>query len=373
MTTIILDPTKKPSEATRGRWPNDPKDAVTRIAHTAKLEPRSFVVGKLPGAVYHANYLSYLEFCWAQHYIPVLTPDILWYTLLCEIAGVIRTDPEAVRPLFSETTEKQRILVYSDDPEILPLDLIVDQLRRLVPSGADNYLPTFTTTTDSARFAHYAAFCDAVSPYYSYGMFMCGLPAVRILGTVRDYVTVAETWRNLPPLLWQRFPDFFAKVYALLEQVALNLDLARGDTTIGHDKAREFFRGMFVAKYCGSGSQIEISGWYTTFFREHVKGPRYASNFASHISRVEYDNVTTKREYVMLYGLFSSTLADGVATPEFSPLVFEPKSVVAEIKPSRDSEDAMAIATYTLKSLATSQVLESDSPTVTTEWSTRIS
>lgn len=327
MTTITFDSSLTPRVfAPDDRWkPNalDPLAIVRGIALTANLDTKPVVTNNLASDIFHSNYLAYLEFCWAYHYVPVLTPDTLWFTLLNEIASVIRENPEVVRELFSESKEKRTIVVPSMDPEVIPLDLIIDQLKRLVPSGADNYLPTFSTTTPASRFAHHAAFCDAVSPYYSYSMYLCGLPAIRIEGSVDDYIKVVESWRKLPKLLSSQFPTFFAHVQATLENVVIALEGARSDRPLAQENARNWFKGMFEAKNCGSGHQIELDGWIVRLHRKQPKGPRYASNFESQVAKVDYKAIDTGREFSMLYGLFSSHLVDGIAQPLFSPIVFE--------------------------------------------------
>jgi hypothetical protein len=344
-TTIILDPSLtprifgpddryKPSCIDRVR-------SIQDIAADAKIDPNTWVRGHLPGTLYHANYLTYLEVCWANHYTPVVSPDILWFGLLNEVASIIRDNPEAVRELFSTSKEKQKIIVPTGDPEVIPLDLIIDQLKGLVPGGIEGYLPTFSTTTLNSRFAHYAAFCDAVSPYYDYCMFMCGFPAIKILGTIDDYVRLAEAWRQLPKLLVAQAPAFFAQAQKVLEELVVALHGARGETDIGKEAAREWFGTIFAAKKCGSGHQTEVNGWITKLQRKQPKGPRYASNFEPQIAKVEYNELTTNREFVMLYGLFSSELVDGVAIPTFAPLVFEPKMTA-------DAKDARTLAQIAL-------------------------
>ncbi len=347
MTTITLDSSKTPVAFTTLYRPpkqSDFKNLIWNVQDSANLDKLPLVRGKLPGSVYHINYLDYLEFCWAYHYIPVLTPDILWFGLLNEVASVIRDNTEVVRPLFSTKPDKQEITVLTSDPEVIPLDSIVEQLKRLIPSGTDTYLPEFSTTTPPARFAHYAAFCDAVSPYYNYSMFMCGLPAIRVEGTVEDYVKLAEAWRGLPDLLKGCDPSFFASVQHNLEVLALHVEGARSNRSLAQELAREFFGNMFACEKCGSGSQTEVSGWITSFQRIQPKRPQYSSNFAPQIAKVEYKALDSGREFTMLYGLFSSELADGVAHPQFSPLVFERTPV----KP--DMADATVLAIHALQS-----------------------
>lgn len=322
MTIISLDPTKVPIEIRPGKF--NANELMRDVSFLTKLDEKRFIgAGIQPAPVYHVNYLNYLEFCWAHHYVAVLTPDILWFGLLTEIASLIRVDPEVVRSLFTSSPDKVEITVQTSDPTHLPLQEIAAQLSALVPSGADNYLPTFSTTTSAARFAHYAAFADAVSPYYSYATYLCGLPAIRVEGTVDDYVKLAESWRKLPDLLKQQAPAFVTQVQDVLEKTVVALEGARSDRPLATEKAREWFRGMFVCEKCGSGSQTEIEGWITQLQRVQPDGPRFASNFASQIAKVDYKNLETQREFSLLYGLFSSQLDMGVAIPQFGPLVFE--------------------------------------------------
>lgn len=353
-TTIILDSSLTPRiHEENARWkPShlDRKQALSGITYAAKMDDHPLVRDHIKGSIYHSNYLTYLEVCWANHYTPVITPDILWFGLLNEIASLIRENPEAVRSLFSTTTEKQKIIVPTGDPELMPLDLIIDQLRGLVPSNTDAYLPTFTTTTPDARFAHYAAFCDAVSPYYEYGMMLCGFPAIQIWGTLDDYVKLTETWCGLPTLLSAQAPKFFAQVQKTLEELVIALHGVHRDTEIGHEAAREWFGQIFSAKKCGSGHQTKVDGWITQLQRVQPKGPRYASNFAPQIAKVKYEELMAKRKFTMLYGMFSSELVDGVAIPSFAPLVFEHTPA----KKSRDSQDALVFARATLGSIASS-------------------
>lgn len=354
MTTIPLDPTLKPIDpGTLSRTSNalDAKRMVQGLKWRAKIDDLPWVRGELKGRVFHANYLDYLEFCYGAHYTPVISPDILWFGLLNEMASLIREDPEAVRQLFSSKPDKVRITVITDDPEVIPLDAIVAQLKHLVPSGTDTYLPTFSTTVPSARFAHYAAFCDAVSPYYDYCMKLCGFPAVRIDGTVNDYVKLSESWRAIPDLLKRQSPVWWAQVQTILDSLIVHIKGATDDDPQCRDASTKWFKTLFTAKRCGSGSDTEVTGWITQLYRKQPKRPAYASNYEPHIAKVEYKALDSGREFTMLYGLFSSEVTDdAVVVPSFSPLVFE-RGLKAMVEPDpRDKWDSATLAAHALQS-----------------------
>ena len=278
--------------------------------------------------VYHANYLEYLEKCWAYHRGAVLTPDIMWYTLLNEIALIISESPETYRPLFTDKAEKHEIVVLSNSLVELPLDAIINELTNLVPNSFANiFLPSFSTSTPRSVFAIYSAFADTVSPYYSYSMKLCGIPEIRLEGNVNDWVKVYIHYSEIVHKLLEIENDFvYCKYYSTVSSVlfniirVLNLDL----------DANEYFKDMFRLERCGSGSQTEVEGWFASLFRRQPD-IRFVKNYSSHISKVEYKQLDTGKNYVMKNGLFSSNDENSYFKPQFSNIIYEKRQ--NEVRP----------------------------------------
>ena len=84
-------------------------------------------------SLYHRNYLEYLEKCWADHLGIVITPDILWFTVLSELVGVVKESPEPYRHLFTTSHEKKEIVVFAEREIVMPLNRLVQALRNHVP------------------------------------------------------------------------------------------------------------------------------------------------------------------------------------------------------------------------------------------------
>jgi hypothetical protein len=330
---IVLNPKLKPTtEVSDLGHRNTTKSTIADLAEQSKLDPKSEIqsIRDVTGEYPHTNFLSYLELCWGKHFTPVITPDAIWYTLLCEIALLVKAAPERVRHLFSNTEGKQEIIVPTGHAERLPMDLIIDQLKRLVPSDASKYLPSFTTSTPNSQLAFNAAFADAVSPYYNYGMYLCGFPGVVVRGNHEDWMTLPALWEDLPKEL---FPD---SKYRTRVQAGL---VAMGDTSLRNKP--EFWADMFSLKKCGSGHQTEVQGWIRELF---VKRPEvgYVGNYSSHASRVDYRNFTTQKDFSLFAGLFSSDLtAEGVLEPYFGSFVIEKKPVEKKVE-GNDAADALA-------------------------------
>lgn len=262
----------------------------------------------------HRNYLSYLAKAWNNHYGVVITPDILWYMVLCEIAAEVKKDPEQFRDLFTTSKEKIEVSIQTFEPVDMPLDDLLALLVTYIPTDSGKFLPKFSTSTYMSEFAFYAAFADMVSPYYNYSMYLCGIPKIRIEGVEDDWVKMYNTLGELANVLPQ-FSHYFTRV------AAIAVSLLNCITTPDID----FLKNIFRLEQCGSGHQEEVEGWITDMFMEKPQ-PGYIGNYSSHVSVVKYKNLSTNKNYKKYVGLFGSDIKDGYLVPDFGYYVTEVKS-----------------------------------------------
>jgi hypothetical protein len=260
----------------------------------------------------HNNFLEYLELGWGQHLGVTIDPKDFWYMILCEIAGIVKNDPDEYQELFTTSSEKTEITVLTGDPHVIPVQDIITQLKLLVPINIDTFFPDFSTKTGLYTLATQVAFCDTVSPFYSYSMFMCGIPSFTINGTVDDWELLYDNTIDLLNLL-----NVTSKFGGLIDTLqTLTSQQNRDDIAI--------WTSMFRLDQCGSGHQVEVSGWITDFY---VNQPsvRYTRNFSSHVSSMSYTNLTLNKKYTMYSGLFHSTLTNDQIVPEYGWIVKEVK------------------------------------------------
>jgi hypothetical protein len=237
----------------------------------------------------------------------------MWYTLLSELTLIVAEQPEKYRALFSTKPDVQSIVVFSLDPSELPLDQVMEELRGAIPEQfSEWFLPSFSTTTERSRFAYYAAFADAVSPYYSYHTYICGLSSVRIDGTTEDWERLLDCWKTITKKLdTENLSPYFDKVTSIIENV---LD---GDP--------KFLKKIFWLENCGSGSDTEVYGWFTDLMRLQPEHLRKSCNFSTHIARVRYEHLNTRQKFILKAGLFYSVVSDDgrELRPDFGKLVYE--------------------------------------------------
>lgn len=255
--------------------------------------------------IFHRNYLTYLELCWRRHYGIVISPTILWNLVLNNLAYQVNKTPEIFRKYFTDSDEKQEIIVMQGG-HLIDVSLLIEGVRSKISSNIiDVCFPKLSTDTDKSIIADYTAFLDMVSPYYNYGMLLCGIPKVKILGEHKDWLNISFSLGALISAI-PEFGDYLFKVAQRIVQIC-------------EDKAN--YSDFFTLERCGSGSQVEVSGWIVDFFIELPRIP-YPENFISCISKLDYKCYNDGNEYRLFAGLFTSKIEDGYLIPEFDNIYF---------------------------------------------------
>jgi hypothetical protein len=139
------------------------------------------------GTFFHKNYLEYLELAWSKHYGIVVDPKIFWHMILSEVGVEVREYPEHYRDLFTTSSEKIEVKVSTDSCEILPVKAVLQELKSKVTANIGMFFPEISTRDEMYDFVLSATFCDVVSPYYNYGMYLCGISSFTVLGTKEDF------------------------------------------------------------------------------------------------------------------------------------------------------------------------------------------
>lgn len=291
----------------------DDKYTIEEFNHGLKTKTQTIVRDCISGHFRQKNYLLYLHHAWGGHYGVVISPDIFWQIFLTEIAGHIKDNSEYYRKLFTSSEKKVEITVPTGDPQLIDLKLIESELRKLVPTDINLFMPEFTTSTESSLMAFKAAFADAMTPYYNYSMYLCGIPKIRIDGTVEDWQKMCTSVDELKKIIDkdEKIVSYLSKVKALFEKICNtpNTDI-------------EFWKDIFTLKKCGSGSQVEVHGWITDLFIK-IPSVRYGENFSSCVSKVPYTFLNTGQKFELIYGLFGSSMEEEFLVPEFGYLISE--------------------------------------------------
>jgi hypothetical protein len=253
----------------------------------------------------HVGLIHYVYTAWAREQGIVLTPDILFYTIICEIKNYIKTNPNDFRDLFTNKSDKQQIVVG-----VLTLDKLMNILKDIIPSK--ELFDVLTKTTFTTEPTHFSTvlgitFADMGTPYFSYMSSLCGIPKVKILGTDEDWNVLLTTMKILKTI----FQIYSEQMTKYLDNITNNINkliLAIANNNV------EYFRQMFNYKSnmpCDSGhNAVDLSGWILEYYMERRP---YIVNYPSHLNCLPYKNndLTDIRYYFYACGLSSSKIVDG--------------------------------------------------------------
>lgn len=152
------------------------------------------------GAQVHP-FLGAVHCAFAEHRPLVLSPDMVWLTILAGVTQHVRLNAERLRERFVRHHDKKRLdLVINvslrEHPEAIRD--VVPQFRDLlaaeVGQGTARLLTCdFSTTTEIERMASEIMLMDTFSPYFEYAMrCVCGIPELTLLGEVDDWQQIRE-------------------------------------------------------------------------------------------------------------------------------------------------------------------------------------
>ncbi|MDH6133486.1 hypothetical protein P3T37_002882 [Kitasatospora sp. MAA4] len=233
--------------------------------------------------------------CFTAHLPLSLSPELLWYAVVHEVAVHIRLNSGTYAELFTDTPGYQQTITVHDDLAALDwqrsINLVQQPLRdRIGDAMADLFQPAFSTTTPADATAVLVALMDAASPYYRFRwVSLCGIPRIRLEGTDEDWQLLATRVRGLE----ERFDGlrpWFAALHPVLEAISA--------TASGQGVDQEFWRSFYKWK-SGSGGEW-VTGWITAFFAHQYTddgpspkesfgpGTTDEADFPSHVSRVPY-------------------------------------------------------------------------------------
>jgi len=136
-----------------------------------------------------------------QHYPLVLSPDMIWLTVLQGVAQHIQNNAEALRTRLLHHQTKIELIVSTnltslpaDEEQMLSVaKAFSDQIARHIPLDKRSlFQAEFSTTTDIERIAANVVLMEAFQPYFDYVFrVICGIPSVILEGTADDWALLS--------------------------------------------------------------------------------------------------------------------------------------------------------------------------------------
>lgn len=296
---------------------------VQDLAAKAKLKDTIFLGSSIDleaVQILNEGYMGILSNAYSRHEKIEIAPHDFWNLVLLEITAFIAVNVDRCRPLFTTSNEKTELLVPTSSATSIHIPGIIELLRAHVPVDIDTFLPELSTHTEMSRLTMYASFCDAVSPYYSYGTFCCGIPEIRVTGTKEDWQGLADRAREISLMFLSvdmlQATAYMVDVASLFKDIVKSFDFPA-------DAARSFWSDIFRQNNVGSGGQLDINGWILRLMYE--KHARLENNMAR-VAKIPFFNIETKRKFTGVFGPFEQLrTADDFIKTGYASFLFERK------------------------------------------------
>jgi hypothetical protein len=245
-----------------------------------------------------------------QHYPLVLSPDIIWLTILQGVAQHVSNNRESLRTRFVPHDTKIELVVASrlttvpeKDSEMLEATkAFVELIEKHVRPDKRFLLNTeFSTTTDVERIAGAILVMDTFQPYFDYVFsIICGIPSVTLEGTTSDWNLLAFKVR----LLHESDLDLSWWTEHLLPLCDQFIRASSGDVDTKH--------WQNLCKLVERYGVDDLNGWLLKFIPYICKGRNEAPIHRNHVLELlTFDDSPGKR--FKINGCTSNMLPTGLS------------------------------------------------------------
>ncbi len=253
--------------------------------------------------LYHANYLDYLNHAWTNHYGIIFSPDICWYTIMCELTKHIKSNNTFYNSYFRKMNTDDTLKIGKEDNNHkIPFYRIRRKLRDMTPISIEVFLPEFSTSTENSVNSFCLTFFESMGSYYKFRNVGCGIPKVSISGTRQDWELIRSRVSGFSKM-FTRLEKHFIQIEQIVDSIIKSFD--------NPDKG--FWKQIFRSNPCGQGKNID--GWITKLYNYNFEDRQ---DFPNHISGIYYTGSDDRDKFKLSYGLFQSKMNDhGFLDPQF--------------------------------------------------------
>ncbi|KAJ9439430.1 hypothetical protein DIPPA_02483 [Diplonema papillatum] len=261
---------------------------------------------------------------WKDEKAVAIAPQHLWYTIVAQVAQVIKKTPKDYQSVFTnKSSGKQPIDTMVGAQDEVDPSALVSLLRsklanpRLVDVITGPF-PTPITGMIPLEEVMSTVLLEAASPFFSYFSSLCGLRAIELQGTLADWDVLTTKITALSKILGKL--GSFSLNDQLLNRAREQAQTLRQVVAQGNTTNDELVETCFRAETnCGSGHVYMAYGWIFDFFTSNI-----LEQCGSPVSFVSWRNTETGRMFYRAYGLTHGEYdTRGVLQMSFSRWTFE--------------------------------------------------
>ena len=233
------------------------------------------------------GFVSTCTTAYNQHYPLELSPDNVWLAIMTVFAGYIDRNSEKLRDHFVSHDGKKQLTVNGGGTiHTANWDALIDKMSELIDQNTKNETRNFitckfSTTTQLIETVSKVTLMSAMKNYFDYKFCLqCGLPKVRLTGTLEDWQEIRRRIDRLPSY---DVDGSMAKWTLILQHVADRFIETYQQASNGDDISAElknFWNSICHHSGGGSGPTY-LSGWVLAFVPFDDRGRYYLKSFDS--------------------------------------------------------------------------------------------
>jgi hypothetical protein len=251
---------------------------------------------------YHNGYIEYLLCAWKNHLSVEVAPWHYWTIILWNLKEFHKQQPKRFEYYWSNYSNNDNSNNNNNkyciklDNTIFDVVQLIDEIKNNIPSDTFNsvYLD-FTNAPNGYKECLYGLIGSVVNIYYDIFIYACGIPNVRVKGTIDEWLLLREQCDKLIKI-FKPIADYITNVSKYIDECIIN---------IMND---QYWKNMFKIDKCGSSHQKIISGHILNLFnnKEFTLDcvPRISSKIKFNMVSMD-ENIN---EGCFMSGIFTSTI-----------------------------------------------------------------
>ena len=268
-TIIHIEKLTPPKNLLKMMSPEEVTENIEKNAYRTSIDK--------PMATFKDNpFFKGILYAYENHCPLVLSPDIIWLLIMQAFSRFVTNDAEKLRHLFVNFEGKKTLtVVRNSSPESTTNKMWMDIFaefntqigENIGPDLLNNITPNFTTTTPLSLSTCQLTIMHTFKDYFEYKVMMigCGIPYVRLMGTVEDWVKIKEKLNALSKYGFSWFID------SIKQPIDEFIEAKKGNADI------EFWNRMVRLKTRGAYNISVYDGWILNFFPYNHKNQRIYS------------------------------------------------------------------------------------------------
>lgn len=324
VTRVKLDNVTRAKDAHNGSKVVNSAESWMSTLITEKFGTYREINRNFKSKITHAGFIHYLHLCWIMEAGCEIRPDMIYYTVISELASLIIGDRKQYAHLLTNSCEKEYIFAINRDNTV-EHDCLARAVGRTI-KDTDLLRAICNVNFDSdvthADYARKMSLIHTPNPSHELFSIKSGIPHIDIIGAEKDWVLLYNTLVKINNIIPTKY------LLSVLD-IVMNIIFYTFGTKIDEsftevfNSSKSFFEKFF--EYGPGQTGNSIHGWAKSLYINGLSDDISLAKFPSHISCIPFVNIDNARYYCQIVTLAFSKLdkSQNTLRPGYGIIMYE--------------------------------------------------